>query len=220
MHSILPYLKRLKKNNNREWFAKHKSEYDSLRQVFLFLIDELIQALRQTDDSLAGVQAKDCVFRIYRDIRFSHDKRPYKIHFSAWMVPGGRKSEYPGYYLHVSPGGSFLAAGIWNPDKNLRMHIRRELVSHVDEFLEILHEPNLVKTFGEMDGARLKRVPRGFSKDFPQVELLKMQDYLLKYDLPDSFFDEEWVERAAVIFRVAYPFNRFFIPVVDEFLGR
>ncbi len=220
MQLILPYLKRLKKNNNREWFAKHKSEYDSLRQVFLFLIDELIQALRQTDDSLAGVQAKDCVFRIYRDIRYSHDKTPYKPHFSAWIVRGGRKSEYPGYYLHVAPGGCFLAVGIWNPDKTLRMRIRRELVSHVDEFLEIIHEPDLVATFGELQGERLKRVPMGFSKDFEEVELLKMQDYLLKHDLPDSFFDEDWVERAAAIFRVAYPFNRFFIPIVDEFLGK
>ena len=110
MKDIFNFLRKLAVNNNREWFKQNKSDYDSIRVVFEFMIQQLIDELQKHDSSIVGIKAKDCIFRIYRDIRFSYDKTPYKPYFSAWISHNGRKGEYPGYYIHIEPGNSFLAA--------------------------------------------------------------------------------------------------------------
>ena len=130
MKAIFNYLEKLAKNNNREWFMANKEEFDSLRVVFEFMVQEFIDKLSHFDHSLKGVRAKDCIFRIYRDIRFSPNKIPYKTHFGAWITRNGRKGEYPGYYIHLEPGNSLFAAGVWCPDPTLVKQLRSEIYNN------------------------------------------------------------------------------------------
>ena len=113
---IIQFLTELRQNNNREWFQANKSRYDFLRKVFIDEVQQLIDRIALFDPEIAGLEAKDCLFRIYRDIRFSPDKTPYKIHFAAYMAScGGRGSERAGYYIHLEPGGCLLSGGVWCP---------------------------------------------------------------------------------------------------------
>ncbi|MEG1586962.1 MAG: DUF2461 domain-containing protein [Bacteroidales bacterium] len=217
MKAMFNFLQDLARNNNREWFQEHKADYDSLRKVFEFMVQELIEQISVFDDTVRGVRAKDSIFRIYRDTRFSHDKTPYKTHFGAWITKGGRKSEYPGYYLHLEPGNCIFAAGIWHPDSKLLKMVRQEIYDNLDEFLEIIHDSVFEKTFGEIQGGSLRILPRGFAKDFPEPQLLMLKDYFVEHSVRDSFFDEHWVENAAGILHKALPLNRFLGNVVDEY---
>lgn len=217
MKAMFNFLHDLARNNNREWFQEHKADYDSFRKVFEFMVQELIEEISLFDPSVRGVQAKDSIFRIYRDTRFSHDKTPYKTHFGAWITRGGRKSEYPGYYLHLEPGNTLFAAGIWHPDPKLLKMVRQEIYDNLDEFLEIIRNPEFENTFGEVQGGSLRILPRGFAKDFPEPHLLMLKDYFIEYPVKDHFFDEHWVKKAGQVLQKALPFNRFLGNVVDEF---
>ena len=112
MKDILTYLTRLRENNNREWFQAHKEEYDRLRPIFIDKVQQLIDRIAQFDDEIAGLEAKSCMYRIYRDIRFSPDKTPYKTYMSAYMAKGGRKSLRAGYYFHLEPGNCMISGGM------------------------------------------------------------------------------------------------------------
>ncbi|MDO5570345.1 MAG: DUF2461 domain-containing protein [Bacteroidales bacterium] len=219
MKDLYKFLNNLAANNNRDWFMAHKSEYDVLREVFEFMVQELIEAISVFDETIKGVRAKDCLFRIYRDTRFTNDKTPYKKHFGAWITRNGRKGEYPGYYLHIEPGNTLLAAGIWNPDPKLLKLIRKEIFDFIDDLELIINESTFEDTFGHVQGSSLKTLPKGFPKDFERPELLMLKDFFVEKDLSDDFFDENWIEKASSILKTAYPFNKFLTPVVDEFCG-
>ena len=120
----------LKLNNNREWFYAHKQEYDILRGNFENDISKLLALMSMYDDELKNLTPKDCIYRIYRDIRFSEDKTPYKTHFGVFMTKYGRKLNRAGYYLHIEPGGSMLCAGLWFPDPALLKAVRKEICLH------------------------------------------------------------------------------------------
>ena len=217
MKEIFKFLAGLARNNNREWFQSHKEQYDTLRKVFEFMVQELIEEISTFDSSVSGLQAKACIFRIYRDTRFSHDKTPYKTHFGAWIARGGRKSEYPGYYLHFEPGHCIFAAGIWHPDPNLLKMVRREIYEHIEEFKEILSAPEFLDIYETVQGSSLRTIPRGYPKDFEDGHLLMLKDYFAEKGVPDSFFDENWVHQAGKILQVAHPLNVFLGHVVDEY---
>lgn len=220
MKAMFTFLHDLARNNNREWFQEHKADYDSLRKVFEFMVEELIAQITLFDPTVEGVRAKDSIFRFYRDTRFSHDKTPYKTHFGAWITKGGRKSEYPGYYLHLEPGNCLLAAGIWHPDPKLLKMVRQEIYDNLDEFLDIIRDRQFEDTFGEVQGGSLRILPRGFSKDFPEPHLIMLKDYFVEKSVRDGFFDENWVRNAGDILSKALPFNRFLGNVVDEFTDK
>lgn len=220
MKAILQFLHGLSRNNNREWFQKHKEEYDSCRKVFEFMVQELIDQIALFDPSVAGLQAKNAMFRIYRDTRFSYDKTPYKTYFAAWITRGGRNSEYPGYYLHLEPGGCLIGAGIWHPDPKLLKMVRQEIYDNLDDLMDIIHDPEFEKLFGEVQGDSLRTLPRGFARDFPEPRLLKLKDYFVDHPLDESFFGEHWAVDAADILAKALPFNRFLGDVVDDFMGQ
>lgn len=217
MKSMFSFLQQLARHNNREWFQEHKAEYTTFREVFEFMTQELIDRIALFDPSVSGLQAKDCIFRIYRDTRFSYDKTPYKTHFGAWITKGGRKSDHPGYYLHVEPGNCLLAAGVWHPDTKLLKMIRKDIYENIDEFLEIIQNPVFEDAFHGIQGSSLRRVPTGYPADFPHAHLLMLKDYFVEYPLRDDFFDENWVERAGAILEKAYPYNVFLGNVVREF---
>ena len=121
------FLKSIQKNNNKVWFDKNKPAYLSAKEDVGALVDGVIAELVKIDKTLAGLSSKDCVFRIYRDVRFSKDKRPYKTNLGASINAGGKKVMVPGYYLHLEPGKSFLAGGLWMPPGEELKKIRQEI---------------------------------------------------------------------------------------------
>lgn len=167
------------------------------------------------------MEAKDCIFRIYRDIRFSPNKLPYKNHFAAYISAGGKNSEYAGYYLHMEPGNSLLSGGIWCPPSPLLKKLRRDIYDNMDEFLEIIEKQEFKAVYPELDGEQLKRMPVGFPADYPYDYILKHKDFCVYTSKPDSFFAQpDWMEQAVEDFKKLFPFNRFLNYSVDEFNGR
>ena len=194
---IIQFLKELSQNNNREWFQANKDRYYVLHK------------------------AKDCQFRIYRDLRFSPDKTPYKIHFAAYMAQGGRASERGGYYIHLEPGNCMLSGGVWCPPPKLLKMLRQDIYDHIDEFVGIIENPSFKEAFPVMEGEVLKRMPAGYPTDFKYSEIMRHKDYCFATVKPDEFFmTDDWMDQAIKHFEQLLPFNNFLNYTVDEFLGR
>src|SRR6185295_5339636 len=149
--STLDFLKQVKKNNNREWFEKNKEKYLAAKANVDEFVDDAIKAFTSFDKSLAGLKAKDCVFRIYRDVRFTKNKSPYKTNMGASINPGGKKMEIAGFYLHIEPGKSFLAGGRWMPSPEHLKKIRQEIDYNSKTIHKILSDKNFKKQFGGLD---------------------------------------------------------------------
>ena len=219
MHTedIINFLRELNENNNREWFAQNKSRYEKVKSKFEEISRLLISEISIFDNDIKNVDVKDCVFRIYRDIRFSTDKTPYKTHFGVYIASaGGRKSQRGGYYLHLDPAGSFIAVGVWCPPPTLSAELEPKVL--IDELNEIRNETGFntyFKTFFEED--KLKNVPAGFPRDFPDAELLKLKHYMVEYKLDEKILNaSDFVLQLAQIVRAGYPLNKFLNYTVDE----
>ena len=183
---IFHFLNDLKDNNNKTWFDSKKDHYKKLKSDFEDFINNLITELRALDNQLEPIEAKDCIFRVYRDIRFSKDKTPYKTHFGAYITNGGRKSVFPGYYLHIEPGNSFIAGGMHNPPPDILKSVRTFIYDNVQEFRNIIEKDSFKKFFGDLPGNKLKMVPKGFPKDFEWIDLLKYKSYAVWHQTDDD----------------------------------
>lgn len=215
MAHLFDFLKRLEFNNNREWFQANKSEFDELRGLWMKDVERLIGRMSVYDESLNGVDVKDCVYRIYRDIRFSPNKLPYKTYFSAVIAQGGRKTPKGCCYLHVQPGDSGLHGGIWCPEMPLLTKLRHEVDDNIEEFLDIINASEFKKRY-HMTGESLKTMPKGFPKDLPHGEYVKFKEYLVSMPVKDYYFmQRDWVEKVAEDFRFLKPFNDFLNYVFD-----
>lgn len=218
---MLSFLKELQKNNNRAWFQENKGRYDVLRQLFADDVQSLINRIALFDPEVAGLEAKDCLFRIYRDIRFSPNKLPYKNHFAAYIARGGRSSERGGYYIHIEPGNCMLSGGIWCPQPKLLKLLRQDIYDHMDEFVAILEDPSFKASFPALEGDVLKRMPAGFPSDIPFGDILKHKDFCVASVKPDSFFTEStWLEDSVSEFQKLLPLNRFLNYTIDEYYGK
>jgi len=185
--TTLDFLKALKKNNNKEWFDKHREQYLAAKENVENLVGSTIQSFSKFDKRLIDLKPKDCVFRIYRDVRFSKDKQPYKTNMGASINPGGKKMEVAGYYLHLEPGGCFLAGGRWMPSADHLRMIRQEIDYNGKEFKKILNDKSFKKYFGGLDPEfKLSRPPKGYDKNHPDIELLKMNSYLVLHSYKDA----------------------------------
>lgn len=209
--TTLSFLKSLKKNNNRDWFQANKDKHDAAKTEFENFIEKLIKEIVKFDKKIAGQKAKDCVFRIYRDVRFSKDKSPYKTHFGAFITTKGKNSNGPGYYIHVEPGDCFLAGGIYMPDGSQLAKIRQEIDYNLKEFLKILKGKDFVQYFGGLsDMEKLKTAPKGFPKDHPAIELLKHKSYIATHKISDKqVVENDFPDYASKTFRALYPLNDF-----------
>ena len=184
-------------------------------------VQDLIGRISLFDPEVAGLEAKDCLFRIYRDIRFSPDKTPYKCHFAAYISQGGRASERGGYYIHLEPGGCLLSGGVWCPPPALLKKLRQDIYDHIEEFTAIIEEPTFKKTFPVLEGEMLKRMPAGYPMDSPYGYIMKHKDFSVVSYKPDNFFyAKNWMDKAVDDFKLLLPFNRFLNYTVDEYLGR
>lgn len=181
--STLDFLAGLNQNNNKEWFHENKKSYESAKKEFEDFVQEVIDQVTVFEPILKGLEAKSCIFRINRDIRFSNDKSPYKTNFGAFIVKGGRKNgdKYTGYYLHLEPGKSFIAGGAYMPPSPWLSAIREKISEQPHELLKILGNKEFIKYFKELDGERLKSAPRGFHPDHPYIDLLKFKSYLVMH---------------------------------------
>ncbi|MDD2285350.1 MAG: DUF2461 domain-containing protein [Paludibacter sp.] len=217
--NILSFLSDLNENNTREWFALNKDRYEQTKSDFEKISQLLIDKIACFDEEINHLSAKDCVFRIYRDTRFSQDKTPYKTHYGVFIAAGGgRKSVRGGYYLHFEPGKSFVAVGVWCPPPEILKALRQSVYNNIEELKEIIHHPEFKKYFqGFYEGEKLKTAPKGFPKDFPEIELLKLKHYMVEYPLPENLLsDENFVSILAEILQKAQPLNAFLNYTVDE----
>lgn len=180
------FLSQLKKNNNREWFEKHRDEYETLNENWNEFVGALIKSLSQKDKRLIGLEPKQCVFRIYRDVRFSKDKTPYKAHFSAVIAKGGRKSPLPGFYVHIESGENWVGGGMWRPEAPLLKKVRQEIDYNWKEYKKIVSTKSFKDTFEEYED-KMTLLPKGYSKDNPAAEVLKNKSFVYG----TSFSDKE-----------------------------
>lgn len=208
---LFDFLNRLSQNNNREWFAAHKTEFDDLRSQWLDDLQRLINAMAAFDPRLTIMTPKSAAFRIYRDTRFSYDKTPYKTYFSAAFSPHGRNVHSAGYYLHMSADeDAGLFGGIWAPAPEELKKLRRAIVDNIDEFEQIISNPVMLKAYPEWCGDMLKTVPKGYERNHPQAHLLRLKDIGRFHSCNQKFFiDPRWPERAAELFMLLKPLNDF-----------
>ena len=210
------FLKALAKNNTREWVQENKKNYTKAKDEFAAFIEQIIQEIAAFDDSVQGLQPKECIFRLNRDVRFSKDKSPYKLHFGAAIMEGGRKSPNPTYYLHIEPGKSFLAGGIYMPEAESLKKIRQEIDYNPSELKDIVSANSFVNTFGKMTGEQLKTAPKGYPKDHPNIELLRFKSFLASRELKDAqVLDPGFSSKVIEDFKVLYPFNRYFAVAIS-----
>jgi len=216
---ILDFLKELKANNNREWFNTHKDSYLKAKSIFEELVTKLILKLGEFDEEVKYLTPAECIYRIYRDVRFSPDKSPYKTYFGAYIAPhGGRKSILGGYYIHLESEHSMLGGGIYCPEPDALKKIRSSIFENYDELEEILNNPQFISVFGKMDSdERLKKAPAGFPADFKGIEYLKFKHFLASHFLSDSdVLKEDMTIYAPEVFKVLRPFNQFFNEILED----
>lgn len=185
----LTFLKQLKKNNNKPWFDGHRAQYEAARIDFQNFIQLVIDRLQQSDTTVTGTMARDCLFRINRDIRFSNDKTPYKTNFGASIKQGGRKSGLAGYYFHLEPGSSFVGGGLWMPEAPALKAVRQEIDYNWDEFQAIIQAKDFKKVFGGVyrsSDVSLSTVPKGYEKDNPAIDYLKLKSFIAETTITDE----------------------------------
>lgn len=209
--TVIDFLELLKVNNNRDWFQANKKMYDAAKLEMEAFVDNLIPQIAAFEPSVKYVTAKECMFRIFRDVRFSKDKSPYKTNMGAWITKGGRKSPGPGYYLHIQPGESMLAGGVYMPEPDQLKKIRQEIYYNADEFKAILGNSSSKKYFDSLsDWDKQKLAPRDFPKDFPDIDLLKYRHYTVAYMLSDKqLVSKDFAKLVVKVFSLMQPLNAF-----------
>jgi uncharacterized protein (TIGR02453 family) len=176
----LQFLDDLKANNNRDWFLENKKRYDAFKKDYQQLVADFLDAMKPLDPSLEMLEVKNCTFRINRDIRFSKDKSPYKAHLGVWLSSGVKGLNRSGYYVHIEKGASFIAGGLYAPEPEDLKKMRKEIAYFYEDLEEILNEENFKKEFQDFDRNEkntLKNPPRGYEKDHPAIELLKLKSF-------------------------------------------
>jgi len=187
--TTLKFLKDLKKNNNKSWFDAHRSQYEGAKKDFENFIQSVLDKHCKNDPDLKELEARKCLFRINRDVRFSKDKSPYKTNFGASMDKGGKKSGLAGYYFHLEPGKSFLGGGLWVPQPDALKKVRQEIDYCFDEFKKIIAAKKFRSLYGDLytgEGVQLSKVPQGFEKNNPAADYLKFKSWLVLVDISDA----------------------------------
>ncbi len=217
---IVEFLKDLKKNNNRQWFSDNRQRYDDSLAFFKTEVKQLIDSIGSFDPSIAYLTPEQTIFRIYRDIRFSPDKTPYKTHFGAYIAPnGGRKSPLAGYYFHIDSDFSLLAGGAYCPSPSILRQIRKDIDACSEDFFCIIKKKIFKQYFGTVKpfSEPLKRLPMGFSKDSPVAEILKYKHFVVEHNLSDErLFSKDFVDYATDVFCAMKPFNDFFNEIIEN----
>lgn len=217
MEKVLEFLTDLSKNNNREWYHANKNRYNESREKVLFLTDVLINEIRKFDRDIPALSPNDCVFRIFRDVRFSKDKRPYKTNFGAFISKGGRKSMHAGYYFHIDPEGSFCGGGIYMPPAEPLKMVRNYIAENGSEFQEMINDDDFKKTYPKLYEDRLKTAPKGFPKDHQFIELLRYKTFVFSNNLNNSeLLENDFIDNIVYSFKILHPINSFLNEALEK----
>lgn len=207
MDKILGFLRELEQNNNREWFKSNQDKYKSAKKEFENLVSKIIIEINKFDSRIGFVEPKDCIFRIFKDVRFSNNKDPYKNNFGAFIGASGRKSFTPGYYIHIQSNSSFAGGGIYSPPPETLKRIRTEIYENTEEFKSIINDKAFKSTFNGIYGEKLKTKPKGFDY-FDDVELINHKHYAVIHNLSDKeIINEDLMEKLTNIYKTQKPFN-------------
>lgn len=202
---VFEFLKKIKKNNNRVWFNQHKDIYLEQYQSVVHFADLLIAKMNQ-HDNIETPSGKKAVFRIYRDVRFSKDKSPYKSHFGLHLSRA-TKLLRGGYYLHIEPGKCFVGGGFWEPNPDDLKHIREQIAGDPTPLRNIIKSKSFKKNFEKLEGEKLVFAPKGFAKDHPAADLLRYKQFLVSKPISDSVLTSpKGMEEVVKAFRAMRPF--------------
>lgn len=213
----MSFLRELRENNNREWFIANKDAYDKAQANVKDFITALIAELTAFDPHINNeIKASKCLFRIYRDIRFSKDKTPYKTWFAAGISVDGRKLDGPEYYLHIGPENNFIAAGYWRPEKQHLEAIRQEIDYNSEELVKVLAEGDFTIADLSVED-KLKRPPAGYTEDDPNIEVLKLKSFIIHRSLSDvEVTAPNALQNMVDIAKRIYPFKQFIHQALDQ----
>jgi uncharacterized protein (TIGR02453 family) len=210
MKQVVDFLAELSLNNNKEWFDSHKDQYLNALEVFHSFTEQLIDGIASFHKEIVHLTVKDCTYRIYRDLRFSPDKTPYKTHMGAYICPGGKKSGYAGYYFHLEPrpkdisSNYFMASGLWHPSSDVLKSVRDDILFDAKPYLESVRKAN--GWIIDYDEA-LKRVPRGYPADSPHKDLFRLRNHLLARNMEDkSVCDKNLLKNVLSEFKKTHTF--------------
>ena len=211
--ATLQFLDDLKANNNRDWFLENKKRYEIFKKDYQQLVSDFLDVMKPLDPTLEMLEVKNCTFRINRDIRFSKDKSPYKSHLGIWMSSGNKIHNRSGYYLHIEKDGCFIAGGLYGPEPEDLKKIRNEIAFFYDDLEEILNDKKFkttYKTFDVSDTNKLKNPPKGFEKEHPAIELLKLKSFTAsqKFDIQE-LLQKDFVSKMSQKLIVLKPLNDF-----------
>ncbi len=206
--TTLKFLKDLKKNNNKPWFDDHRMQYETTRTDFYSMVEKLIPAIATFDEPIGRLTVKECVFRINRDVRFSKDKSPYKNNMACYFNKAGKNGLGAGYYLHIEPGKSIAAGGIWVPEPAILAGIRQEIDYNFTDWKKIIENKKFKKDFTEgiTSNETLVRPPKGYAENNPAINFLKMKSFVVRKNLTDADIQHKiFVTEAAKIFKTMKP---------------
>lgn len=218
MEQQLKFLKAIAKNNNRDWFEKNKPTYLKAKEDFDDFLEALHKDMLKFDDGLAGMNPRKAAFRIYRDIRFSKDKRPYKTNMGAGFSAHGKMEQEPGYYLHIEPGNSFIAGGLYMPTPENLAKIRQEIDYNADKFLKILNNKKFKSYYkgGLDEWDKLKTMPKGYAKDHPHIELLKNKSFIVSHKFTDAeVASKTFRKKVAEACKLIKPMNDYLLEAIS-----
>ena len=216
-NNILLFLKKLKKNNNREWFNANKDQYEEVKAAFQELINNLIAEISKFDPSIGHLESKNCIFRIYRDVRFSPNKAPYKTNLGAHITLADKTTERAGYYLQIEPGNSFIGGGAYHPSPQWIKAIREAIDYNGEELIKIVESSLFKKYFGSINGEKLTRNPKGFTIEHPNIELLKFKSLTAIHSLEDDKISSpDLIKYTGKVFKTLMPFNNYLNHALEE----
>lgn len=215
--ATLKFLKDIKKNNNKSWFDGHRKQYDTVKADFVSMIGQVIKAISTFDKPIGNLEAKNCIFRINRDVRFSKNKDPYKTNMAAYFNKDGKKGLGSGYYLHIEPGKSFAAGGIWMPEPPVLAGIRQEIDYSFADWKKIVENKAFKKIFHEgLQGDKLSRPPKGYEETNPAIEYLKMKSFIVTRSFTDTEVQSKnFVRDVAKTFQATKPLIDFLNIVIE-----
>lgn len=209
---VFKFLTDLSNNNNREWFDDNRSTYQEVKKQFEGEVEKYIDVIASIDPDVAACEVKKSIFRLFRDVRFSKNKEPYKTNLGAAIAKQGRKSGHAGYYIHIKPNGeTMIGGGMYCPESSILQKIRQEIDYCGDEFKGIVEGKNFKGSFGELwDGDRLKLAPKGYPKDHTNIDLLKNKSFVaMRHFSDEDILNKDVPQLVLEQAKLIHPFNQF-----------
>lgn len=197
----LQFLADLKQNNIRDWFQANQDRYELYKKNYRQVAEAFIAEMSKSDETLRHLEFKDCSFRINRDIRFSKDKTPYKTNMAIWLSAGSKNTNLAGYYIHIEPGASFIAGGLYWPDAADLKKVRREIDGFYEDLEDVVNDEDFKKIFGSLDSDEnntLKSAPKDYDKAHPAIQFLKLKSFTATAKISDKeLLDKDFVKKAS-----------------------